>query len=308
MDDRTCRECNDVFNDAEQLRRHLRKHKMTFQEYSLKWIYEGIIPTCKCRCGQVTSWNVALKDYAEFIHGHHAFGRRKSDEEKRKIGNKNSENMKRYYRENPDIAVKRISKMNAVVCQSHMVVKRIEATRRAYANMTLEDKAQFSIQTKKRWDEGQMVESRIKAAQTFKQRSRDGEYDFTERNQKLSEVITQKYLDGKWKFVKGTYISTKTNKVCYYRSSWELQLMHKLDEDGDVSDWHSENISIPYEWAGAIHRYVPDFLVNRGNDVLLIEVKPQSLRDLERNRCKREAAQVYCKERGWLYQEWSPLT
>lgn len=307
MDDRTCRECNDVFNDAQQLRRHLRKHEMTFQEYALKWIYEGIIPTCKCGCGQVTSWNVALKGYADFVGGHHAWGRQKSDDEKRKIGDRNRENMKRFMTNNPDIAKLRNEQMLAAHTPE-MTQARLQATRRAYANMTLEDKAQFSIQTKKRWDEGQMVESRIKATQTFKQRSRDGEYDFSERNKKLSEAITQKYLDGKWKFVKGTYISTKTNKVCYYRSSWELQLMHKLDEDIEVSDWHSENISIPYEWAGAIHRYVPDFLVNRGNDVILIEVKPQSLRDLERNRCKREAAQAYCKQRGWLYQEWSPLT
>lgn len=107
MDDRTCGECNEVFNDPEQVRRHLRKHGMTFQQYSLKWYYGNVEPVCRCGCGQKTSWNVASKGYAEFVLGHHAWGRKKSDEEKRQIGDKNRVNMKRYMQANPDVAKQR---------------------------------------------------------------------------------------------------------------------------------------------------------------------------------------------------------
>lgn len=77
---------------------------MTAQEYSLKWDHDNIVPKCKCGCGKDTTWNVASKAYITYILGHHAQFGKKSDEEKRKIGNANRINMKRYMQENPDVA------------------------------------------------------------------------------------------------------------------------------------------------------------------------------------------------------------
>jgi hypothetical protein len=305
MDDRTCRECGDVFNDAEQLRRHLRKHSMTTQEYSLKWVYDNTVPLCKCGCGQQTSWNVALKAYAEHVQGHHAWGRQKSDDEKRRIGEKNSIHMKRYMQENPDVASLRGTQLRST-WTPEKEANRVERTKQAYAAMSPEDKQGFSDRTARRWADGEMTEAREKAAQTFRERSAAGEYDFTERNDKLSAVISQKYVDGTWRFTKGRYVSTKTNRECYYRSSWELQLMQELDADPDVLDWESEFTSIPYQLDGATHRYVPDFHVVRVMGHQLVEVKPQELRLVEKNVAKRLAAQAYCEDRGWQYGEWSP--
>lgn len=261
------------------------------------------VPKCECGCGsQVSSgkhgWN-------RFVHGHHAKGRKKSDDEKRRIGEKNRKNMMRYMQENPDIARLR----NEQMLEQHtpeLTERRLRSTRATYANMSDADKQAFRDRTKKRWDDGQMTEAREKAAETFRQRSRDGEYDFTERNRKLSESITKKYVDGTWAFAKGKYVSTLSGNEFYYRSSWELQKMQELDADASVVDWWAEKISIPYEFEGAWHHYVPDFLVLRADSTTLIEVKPQALRDNEKNSAKRKAAQAYCKEKGWKFTEWEP--
>lgn len=88
---------------------------MTAEQYTLKWVYDNKRPTCKCGCGEETKWNIASADFTKYIHGHHAFHRVKTDEEKLKIGKKNSENMKRYMSENPEVAQKRIQSMNAAI-------------------------------------------------------------------------------------------------------------------------------------------------------------------------------------------------
>lgn len=308
MKENTCLECNEVFNDSEQVRRHLRKHGMTFQQYSLRYNYNGVEPTCKCECGKQTSWNVALKGYAEFVLGHHAWGRKKSDEEKQKIGRANAENMTRYMNENPDIAKQRSTQMLAAHTPE-MTVRRLEATRQTYAAMTPEDKQKFSDHAQNLWDnERELMDlARKKAAKTFKQRSANGEYDFTTRNENLSRAIAQKYVDGTWKFAKGTHLSTKTGRECYYRSSWELLLMKELDVDPDVIDWESEFTSIPYVFEGSAHRYVPDFKVVRLGCTQLVEVKPQDLRETDRNVLKRQAALIHCESLGWQYVEWEPI-
>jgi hypothetical protein len=80
--------------------------------------------------------------------------------------------------------------------------------------------------------------------------------------------------------------------------------MQELDSDPDVLEWESEFTSIPYNYNGAVHKYVPDFHVTKKNDEhVLIEVKPQALRETVRNRAKREVAEKFCAERGWKYME-----
>lgn len=82
--------------------------------------------------------------------------------------------------------------------------------------------------------------------------------------------------------------------------------MQELDSDSDVIDWESEFITIQYEFSGSLHRYVPDFKVTRTNSIQLIEVKPQSLRNIPRNIAKRLAAKEYCLKKGMEYIEWEP--
>ena len=302
-----CKECNESFNNPEQVRRHLRKHQITFQQYSLKWYHNGIIPKCKCGCLGDSTWNVGKKSYTDFVHGHHAFGRIKSDDEKQKIGKANSINMKRFMNENKDIAQLKSKQM----CAGHTPeteAKRIKSTKHTYEIMSPKDKQKFSDHAKKLWNSSDIMKiAHIKASKTFVQRNIDGLYDFTERNNKLSISITNKYLKGGFEWSRGSYTSTKTNKQCYYRSSWELLLMKELDLDLDVLDWESEFVSIPYEFEGNAHRYIPDFhVIRKSLGHSLIEVKPQALRITPRNTIKREVAKNYCKLNGWSYIEWAP--
>lgn len=305
MDDSVCKECSEVFNDAEQVRRHLRKHGMTFQQYSLKWTYGGIEPVCKCGCGQKTGWNVALKSYTEFVHGHHAKGRKKSDDEKRRIGEKNSTNMKRFMIDNPDVARLRGKQLRSTWTPEREA-NRVEATKQAYAAMSNEDKQGFIERAKQRWESGDLAVAHEKAAKTYRQRFADGQYDFAERNQRISETVARKYIEGGFEWSRGSYVSTKTGRSCYYRSAWELTFMKELDADEAVTDWESEFTTIPYELDGITHRYVPDLRVVRNGVTQLVEIKPMALRDIPKNAAKREAALEFCKERGWEYVEWEP--
>jgi hypothetical protein len=76
----------------------------------------------------------------------------------------------------------------------------------------------------------------------------------------------------------GEYTSTKTGKVCKYRSGWELKYFEHLDADDDVLSWESEPFTIPYvsnKKTGRIRNYIPDILVRRkSTGVTLEEIKP----------------------------------
>lgn len=104
--------------------------------------------------------------------------------------------------------------------------------------------------------------------------------------------------------------------------------MAYLDKHPDVISWASEEVCIPYRSPidGRKHRYYPDFYVKRrinGNiKESLIEVKPKKqtmppkIQKLKRptrkylnevrtwgiNEAKWNAADAYCKDRGWDFK------
>lgn len=104
-----------------------------------------------------------------------------------------------------------------------------------------------------------------------------------------------------------------------YRSLWELKLMRYLDVHSDVVRWASEEFCIPYRSPidRKIHRYFPDFWVEKGNgQQIVIEVKPEAhlhqpqkpskqtrkyVTEMKRfvvNQKKFETARDFCKKRG----------
>lgn len=127
------------------------------------------------------------------------------------------------------------------------------------------------------------------------------------------------------------YMGDPTNII--YRSGWEFKLMRYLDSHPNVLQWGSEELVIPYRSPidGRMHRYFPDFLVKQINkygkrETILIEVKPKAQTmppDVSKiktktgqtsrryinevktwgiNQAKWQAAQEYCKDRGWKFQ------
>lgn len=118
----------------------------------------------------------------------------------------------------------------------------------------------------------------------------------------------------------------------YWRSSWELVLMSRLDTDPSILKWNSECEIIPYRnpETGRLHRYFPDFKIwTKGPDgfeqVTIIEVKPYKetsppdpansrtktgkprvsfLREsatYAKNHAKWEAAREYCAKRRYKF-------
>jgi hypothetical protein len=306
MLDNKCKICEKEFGSLESVFRHIKAHEIKAKEYVLKWKHNGIVPLCSCGCGGETNWNIALKDFAKFIQGHHAHGRAKSDDEKRRIGEKNRANMKAWMARHPDIAKKKTEHMTSFK-NPEVEERRINSTRKAYELMTVEDKQKFSDHAKRLWEDGTLAAAHVKAAETFSQRFANGEYDFAERNEKISAVITQRYLDSGFEWSDGRYVSVKTGKICNYRSSWELDLMKVLDFDDRVETWNYEPMSLPYVLEGKTRRYIPDFhIVSTNGKDYLVEVKPSNLSLTDMNTAKREAAQDFCEKIGWKYLEWNP--
>tara|TARA_R110000822_G_scaffold3972_15_gene17003 strand:+ start:534 stop:971 length:438 start_codon:yes stop_codon:yes gene_type:complete len=121
------------------------------------------------------------------------------------------------------------------------------------------------------------------------------------------------------------YLGNPTNIV--YRSRWELRLMSYLDKHPDVIGWASEEHVVPYisPLDRRKHKYYPDFYVKRKiNGKIkesLVEVKPKiqtmppkiqknsrsrrylmEVRAWGVNEAKWNAANEYCKDRGWDFK------
>jgi hypothetical protein len=135
-----CRECNKEFESYEFILRHIKMHKIKAKDYVLKWEHNGKIPLCACGCLKETSWNIGIKNFTKFIHGHHCVGKVLSEETKKKIGKKNSKNMKRYIASNPDVAMKKIRQMNAANQTQEVKKKRAESVHRFWSTSPFADK------------------------------------------------------------------------------------------------------------------------------------------------------------------------
>lgn len=111
-----------------------------------------------------------------------------------------------------------------------------------------------------------------------------------------------------------------------WRSTWERRVMEWLDRSDNVIYWSSEELIIRYVSPidNKIHRYFPDFIVKvKKKDGMVmthvLEIKPEKQTKppvqkrktknfLEEsityavNKSKWEAADSFCKDRGWLFQ------
>ena len=71
-------------------------------------------------------------------------------------------------------------------------------------------------------------------------------------------------------------------KQIVYRSSWEYNFMEWLDTSPVVKSWNSEEVVVPYEVFGSVHRYFIDFCVKLTDDqVFWIEIKPKKYQSVE---------------------------
>jgi hypothetical protein len=299
-----CKICGKIFI---RLASHIsRSHAITHKDYLVKYELGGAVPRCMCGCGKNVPYTSSSGySFKSYILGHHANVRAPLSKEARaSIGRKNSKNMKDYYKNNPEAAKLKGSQLRAGTTPESEI-RRVETVIKTYQDMSEEKKQKFSDHTRSLWknDREKMVKAQAKASKTWKERYENGEYDFAERNMKISNAITNLYLEGGQKWAKGKYVSKKSKKIYYYRSSWELLYMNVLDSDDAVLSWDYEPFSIPYSDGIKQRRYIPDFVVIKQNTKLLVEVKPTSLREHSVNLLKKEAAVKWCKNNGYEYRE-----
>lgn len=123
------------------------------------------------------------------------------------------------------------------------------------------------------------------------------------------------------------YKGDPTNVI--FRSRWELKCMSDFDKHPDIIEWSSEEVVVQYKnpITGRVHRYFPDFVIKKRNHsdnritTIMIEVKPHKetkpprvqsgkkpskkylteVATWGKNSAKWEAADKYCKQRGWEF-------
>ena len=261
-------------------------------------------PLCKCGCGNFVSRSSTTR-WNTYIPNHNKIGRSRSEETKMKIGVANSINMKRYYKERPELAKIKIEQLHSGITEESEA-RRKATLKKTYDEMTIEQKEKISEHFCNLWKTGVLSKAHKKASTTFLERSAAGKYNFTERNEKISKRISEMYINGEFDFDCGDYYSTKIKKTFRYRSSYEHAYMKLLDSNPNVINWDYEWTYIPYIYKGSKKYYIPDFLVFYADRVEFVEVKPIQMRDYGINVYKRKFALKYCEENRYTYVEWSP--
>lgn len=70
-----CMICGYSSKNRRSLGNHLnRSHKISIQEYILKYMFEEEVPLCKCGCRQKVKWHKTKYRYNEYINGHNDAG------------------------------------------------------------------------------------------------------------------------------------------------------------------------------------------------------------------------------------------
>lgn len=123
----------------------------------------------------------------------------------------------------------------------------------------------------------------------------------------ISLIFGQKSvsLDSQLNTFNSKFLYSMFNKACHsmysFDSSDEVRLAYLLDRDQSVEDWlrPAPNQFDGLYWrdsdGDSQHRYEPDFVVELKNEIVMIEVKPQSEIQSPNVQAKRQTAEKYCE-------------
>jgi hypothetical protein len=123
--------------------------------------------------------------------------------------------------------------------------------------------------------------------------------------EKYSKVQAERVAQGYNPFTKtkrGWYFSKIFQKELYYQSSYELQFIKLCESSGIVLGIDRCHFKVPYEFE--IERnYIPDFVVTYLDGLqTIIEIKPNSLTNLEINKAKELGLMLFCIGKGLTYE------
>lgn len=299
---RECKLCLVLYETRYKLINHIKKiHKIDWVGYILKTKYACIAPLCNCGCGQQTVMPRLAENFNAYLHGHNPIII--SKDIRKQIGKKNSVKLKQYFDSNPEIAIEKAQHMRSFVTN--------ESREKARKNIkktlnTPELKKKISLTSERFWRENpeKRKDASRKCKKTYNERLETGAYDAM--IEKMSVTMTQKLINNERIWQRGIYEPKKSNRICRFKSSYEIELMHQLDASTLVISWLYEQLWLYYNSAdGVRRRYVPDIIatLNNGKRVM-IECKPKKLH--EHNNYKIIAAKDYCKNNSMTYVLWEP--
>lgn len=109
-----------------------------------------------------------------------------------------------------------------------------------------------------------------------------------------------------WKGIKrGYFFSNKNKEEFYYGSSYELKAFKLLEDMTDVLKYSKCSTWIDYEFEGH-RRYLPDILITYVDGTKqIVEVKPEYLCNVAKNKAKFEVGERFCKEHNMRYSVWT---
>ncbi len=99
----------------------------------------------------------------------------------------------------------------------------------------------------------------------------------------------------------GKYKPNKSNKPIGYLSSWELEFMKLCDKNKQILRIDSIEESIPYNYDGKDHLYIPDLKLTIENLIVIVEIKPAIFVNDSKVIAKRLAGKLYCRKNGYKY-------
>jgi hypothetical protein len=71
MVDYKCKECGELYNTLDSLRRHrVQKHNVNSEQTYIDYVLNGVKPICKCGCGLSTNFLSIEKGFVGYIRGH----------------------------------------------------------------------------------------------------------------------------------------------------------------------------------------------------------------------------------------------
>lgn len=114
--------------------------------------------------------------------------------------------------------------------------------------------------------------------------------------------------------MRSQYQSIKLGRTVFLDSLHEFQFAHWLDYIPEITyfveahkhrrekdpDKHCVKIDYTDE-KGKERKYIPDFIIETNWMTVVAEIKPADQVKKIRNRLKFEAAETYCKKRGWFF-------
>ncbi|MBE8968781.1 Tn7 transposase TnsA N-terminal domain-containing protein [Nostocales cyanobacterium LEGE 12452] len=99
----------------------------------------------------------------------------------------------------------------------------------------------------------------------------------------------------------GRFFSFKMHSLIWYESLNERNYMYLLEIDPDVLSYSTQPFKISYILDDKVRRYTPDFLVQRQSKQQIVEIKPSSWLEDEKNVRRFPVIASSLKSLGWEF-------